>query len=161
MVRRCRHLVKDLAGDGAAHGEAGVRGEATLWFDAAEVPDVAAGGAAKVQPEPIEQDGASWAARRSRSTVSVGRRASPLPDVRSVPSFCPRLGRGRTLTSPFRDFPCISGASTAVPGGGYIVGTVEKCQSNDTSPICSHLQQPAAPRWRNRAGRSGRQRLGT
>jgi hypothetical protein len=58
----------------------------------------------------------------------------------------PHLERDRTLTSPFCDFPCISEASAALPGGGYIVGTIEKCQSNDTRPICSHLQQPAAPR---------------
>jgi hypothetical protein len=43
------------AGDGAAHRDVDVRGEAPLWFDGGEVLDVVAEVAAQVLDEPVEQ----------------------------------------------------------------------------------------------------------
>ena len=55
MVGGGGDLPEHLAREGAADGEVGVRGEAALWFDGAEVLDVPALGAAQVLPEPVEQ----------------------------------------------------------------------------------------------------------
>ena len=48
-------------------------------------------------------------------------------------------GRGRTVTSLFHGFGVFSGPQAPQLDGGYRVGTIEKCQSNDAGPICSHL----------------------
>jgi hypothetical protein len=57
VVGRGDDLTQVGAGDGAADGDVGVRGEAFLGFDGGEVLEVVAEVAAQVLDEPVEQGG--------------------------------------------------------------------------------------------------------